>query len=292
MARGRMLNKSVSLSQKFSELPDDTCRLLATWIIPHLDYRGVFYGDAAIVRSQVMPLSDTITNVKVGEYMQAMAKVGLIQFFESKGRKWQHWAGFADNQIGLRPDREGTEFPPPPAEFVSQEPSMPDAESGNYDNRSNTEVNTEEIPPKGKEEKLNRSTSTKEDKENHKSANAPDSPPRKNKSVKDTDERSKHPAILAFREVTQRYPAKELYDEIIALCGETPDISRMRACWVDWLRVSNNRYNTIWLLEWYANGASGNPDKKPPISQRQNQQQRPNEPAGFANLRAAAGLPV
>ena len=36
MARGRMLNRSVSLSAKFQALPDDTSRLLATWIIPQL----------------------------------------------------------------------------------------------------------------------------------------------------------------------------------------------------------------------------------------------------------------
>lgn len=83
--------------------------------------------------------------------------------------------------------------------------------------------------------------------------------PDKPKKVEDT--RSTHPAIQAFREITARFPAKELYDEIIAVCGDQPDKHRMRLCWLDWLKVSGNRSNTTWLLSWYANNASGNPDK-------------------------------
>jgi len=264
MARGRMLNKSVSLSQKFAELPDDTCRLLATWTIAYLDYRGVFYADAAIVRSQVMPLNDTITNAKVNEYIQAMVAAGLVKIFEHKGRKWQFWPGFSENQVGLRIDREGTEFPPPPADFAeeTQQPQQqtqdnpPDEDGGIYSG-----VTPEDEPQNRKEKKLNRSTKEVEVKEKEIGADAPDSLPRKNRSTKDTDDRSKHPAILAFREVTQRYPAKEFYDELIALCGESPDIPRMRQCWVDWLKVSNNRYNTTWIFDWYANGCAGNPDR-------------------------------
>lgn len=269
-----MLNKSVTLSQKFAELPDDTCRLLATWTISFLDYRGVFYADPAIVRSQVMPLNDTITNAKVGECIQAMVAAGLIKIFEHKGRKWQYWPGFAENQVGLRIDREGTEFPPPPSDFAeeTQQPQqqMQD-DAPESDGGISSGVNTEDDPQNRKEKKLNRSTKEVQDKEKEIGADAPDSPPRKNRSVKDTDDRSKHPAILAFREVTQRYPAKEFYDELIALCGETPDISRMRACWVDWLKVSNNRYNTTWIFDWYANGCAGNPDRLRRSSPRMNQ---------------------
>lgn len=264
MARGRMLNKSVSLSQKFAELPDDTCRLLATWTIAYLDYRGVFYADAAIVRSQVMPLNDTITNAKVNEYIQAMVAVGLIKIFEHKGRKWQFWPGFSENQVGLRIDREGTEFPPPPADFAeeTQQPQQQSQDTpSDEDSGISSGVNTEDEPQNRKEKKLNRSTKEVEVKEKEIGADAPDSLPRKNRSAKDTDDRSKHPAILAFREVTQRYPAKEFYDELIALCGESPDIPRMRQCWVDWLKVSNNRYNTTWIFDWYANGCAGNPDR-------------------------------
>ncbi len=113
MARGRMLNKSIALSDKFAALPDDTCRLLATWTISFLDHHGVFYADPLIVRSQVAPLIG-ITEQKVSECIQAMAKAGLIVLFEQGGRKWQYWPGFAENQVGLRITRERSEFPNPP----------------------------------------------------------------------------------------------------------------------------------------------------------------------------------
>jgi len=96
-------------------------------------------------------------------------------------------------------------------------------------------------------------------------------------SKKGTDARSSHPAIKAFREVTARFPAKELYDEIIAVCGDQPDKNRMRLCWLDWLKVSSNRSNTTWLLTWYAGGASGNPEKN--LRQRVPVNQPPSEQA-------------
>ncbi len=113
MARGRMLNKTVSLSMKFAALPDDTCRLLATWTIPQLDCHGVFYADPATVRSLIFPMREDITTATIEQYITAMESVGLIRLFTAQGRRWQEWSGFADNQVGLRADRESSDFPDP-----------------------------------------------------------------------------------------------------------------------------------------------------------------------------------
>lgn len=113
MARGRMLNKSVGASKKFHDLPDDTCRLLASWIIPHLDKNGVFHAEPALVKSYVFPRRIDIDEDQIAAYMEAMEKVGLIVIFSENGDAWQHWPGFAHNQIGLRADRETTAFPQP-----------------------------------------------------------------------------------------------------------------------------------------------------------------------------------
>ena len=93
------------------------------------------------------------------------------------------------------------------------------------------------------------------------SAVAPKNPKATKKVV---NPRSAHPAIVAFRDVTSRYPAIELYDEVIRVCGESPDVDRMRSCWMDWLKVSSNRANMTWMLDWYARGCNGNPDTKTP----------------------------
>jgi len=116
MARGRMLNQTVCASLKFQHLPDDTCRLLATWIIPHLDLNGVFYADPAMVKSAVFPRRADIGVDDVAGYLDAIEDIGLIVRFEAKGDVWQWWPGFADNQVGLRRDRESTNYPLPPSE--------------------------------------------------------------------------------------------------------------------------------------------------------------------------------
>jgi len=43
-----------------------------------------------------------------------MQHTGLIVLFKAKGEWWQHWPGFATNQVGLRADRETSEYPQPP----------------------------------------------------------------------------------------------------------------------------------------------------------------------------------
>ncbi len=121
MARGRMLNKSISESKKFDKLPDDTARLLATWTIAHLDKNGVFYADPIVVKSKIFPRRLDITIQQVSQYLQAMQDVGLIILFEAKDDVWQYWTGFHDEQVGLRPERENTKFPLPPTELPPTE---------------------------------------------------------------------------------------------------------------------------------------------------------------------------
>lgn len=114
MAKGRMLNRSISMSVKFQQLPDDMCRLLATWTIPQLDIRGVFYGDAVTVKSLIFPMRMDINPQQVEAALLAMESVGLIVLFESEGRRWQFWPGFKHNQGGLRENREKPTLPQPP----------------------------------------------------------------------------------------------------------------------------------------------------------------------------------
>ena len=135
-----MLNRDVSLSVKMHALPDDTARLLATWVIPQLDKHGVFYADPAVVRSLVFPMRLEMTADAVSRILDAMEAVGLIVRFEALGRRWQHWPGFAENQQHLRADRETTTFPPPPSLSPRQATSPP-----TYDNRTNAGVNPESV---------------------------------------------------------------------------------------------------------------------------------------------------
>ncbi|MCL5996056.1 MAG: hypothetical protein M1546_08365, partial [Chloroflexi bacterium] len=113
MARGRMLNRSISSSLKMHQLPDDTARNLATWIIPHLDVNGVFYADPQMVKSRVFPRRTDVTTQQIDWYIKAMVEVGLIRLYEANGEPWMYWPGFDHNQPGLRTDRETPEYPLP-----------------------------------------------------------------------------------------------------------------------------------------------------------------------------------
>lgn len=114
MAKGRMLNRDVSISAKFDALKDDTARMFATWTIPWLDKHGVFHATPQIVRAHVTPLRDDLSAARVSAILDDMERVGLMWRFESGGRRWQVWPGFAHNQPNLRGERERTDYPPPP----------------------------------------------------------------------------------------------------------------------------------------------------------------------------------
>lgn len=156
MARGRMLNKSISASVKINSLSCDTCKLMATWIIPHLDMRGVFYSDPAMVKSAIFPRRADVTIKQVSGYLQELSNAGLIEIFEANGDVWQCWPGFVHNQVGLRADRETTEYPPPPGMDEAQEDTprgeMPEASRNDAD----------ELPAEEKE-KLKLNSSEEED---------------------------------------------------------------------------------------------------------------------------------
>jgi len=163
MARGRMLNKSVCVSVKFHELSNDTCRLLATWIISHLDKHGVYHGDPAIVKSYVFPRRDDVTVEEVDGYLREMETAGLIVRFEAKNDCWQWWPGFANNQVGLRADRETTDFPPPPSET----PELANDTSGNLPDDCRKDAGKKPAEEKLSEEKLS------EEKRSRSTAGAP-----------------------------------------------------------------------------------------------------------------------
>jgi hypothetical protein len=76
------------------------------------------------------------------------------------------------------------------------------------------------------------------------------------------DPRTKHPAIIAYREVTGKYPNKTLYDSIITAIGEQPDTAKLTACYQEWVKRGSNPNAATWAIDWYTNGISAN-GKKP-----------------------------
>jgi len=68
------------------------------------------------------------------------------------------------------------------------------------------------------------------------------------------DPRSVHPGLQAARDLIGRYPHKDVWDLIIRITGEEPNLERMRECWLAWRSKNYSPLNLAWLTDWYVNG--------------------------------------
>jgi len=105
MARGRMISKAISLDEKVNALSDDTCRLLFTWLIPHLDCEGRMHGDPITVKSIVFPRRN-ISTPKVEKYLKELEKTELILRYFVNGNQYLSAPNFEKHQVGLRKSQE------------------------------------------------------------------------------------------------------------------------------------------------------------------------------------------
>jgi len=112
MARGRFISKAISLDEKVDALSDDTCRLLFTWLITHLDCEGRMYGDPQTVKSIVFPRRN-ISNRKVENYLKELQKNELIFRYSVNGNEYLLMKTFEKHQVGLRKNQEAQSQIPP-----------------------------------------------------------------------------------------------------------------------------------------------------------------------------------
>ncbi len=78
--------------------------------------------------------------------------------------------------------------------------------------------------------------------------------PKKQSSPKaDKDPRAKHPAIVAIRNILQKFPDKILWDKIIQRFGDEVNEEKLRACRIEWMECGYNEHATKWL-NWYFDG--------------------------------------
>ena len=73
---------------------------------------------------------------------------------------------------------------------------------------------------------------------------------------KPQDDRVGHPAIQAIWKIRGKYPLKALWDSLIEIVGDEPDVGRMKKCWLNWIGKGFNSENYGWLTDWYVNGES------------------------------------
>jgi hypothetical protein len=293
MARGRMLSKSVSLSMKMQALPDDTCRLLATWTIAHLDKRGVFYGDPVIVKSLILPMRSDVTTQQVQTYLAAMEQAGLILTFEDSGRRWQCWPGFAAHQVGLRDEREATEFPAPRQQPAAQAPEAGPTVAGSLPEACRHDAGEKPVEVKGE---VKGEEEGKEKTSDAIASTAPSAPPPASTPPAEPEaEKSDRPRDLLFDAIAEVTASNvKLLGSRIAKCAKelrkieaTPDQVHQVARWFagnDWRGKKGEKLTFATLIEiWDAGIANRSP---PPASGNGNGRHPPEgETAGTQAIR-------
>src|SRR5574343_20657 len=113
MPDGRMLQKKISINEAVAALPDDSCRLLFTWTIPHLDCECRISENPRVFKAAVCPLLDHITPELVMSYFIAAQELCLLVRYQCDDGRWAvEYLGFARNQK-INKDREAASNYPP-----------------------------------------------------------------------------------------------------------------------------------------------------------------------------------
>ncbi len=128
MARGRFISKAISLDEKVDSLSDDTCRLLFTWLITHLDCEGRMYGDAQTIKSIVFPRRKD-SSIKIEKYLTELEKKELILRYSVNGNQYLCMETFEKHQPGLRKDKETqSQIPAPSPELLQNRSGLAPSE--------------------------------------------------------------------------------------------------------------------------------------------------------------------
>lgn len=115
MARGRMISKSLSTSEKFSRLSEtrnglaEFCQVLYVMLIPHADDFGKLQGDPFTVKHQCFPASPRSSD-DFQAALNALHESELIIWYQVSGKRFIQITNFDPHQTGLHKRTKST-FP-------------------------------------------------------------------------------------------------------------------------------------------------------------------------------------
>lgn len=116
MARGRMINRKVSTSEKIAAFGEEFGGWACTFhhrLIAFLDKNGNCRADPYWLKAEVMPRVAGVSPEDCRTFAAGLVRHGLAVAYEHGGMPYLHMPGFRDEQVGLRPDRETREVPVP-----------------------------------------------------------------------------------------------------------------------------------------------------------------------------------
>lgn len=106
MARGRMIDKRISMSKKIGHI-SDSARVLYFMLYPHLDCEGrVAFEDIEDLKDEIIPKFKGWTLKKIGKVLNELADIELIHLYPNKSKIAMQFNRFDEFQTGIRKDRE------------------------------------------------------------------------------------------------------------------------------------------------------------------------------------------
>lgn len=232
----RIIKESICTSDTINELSPEPEILFYRLMVQCDDY-GRFDARVPILRARCFPLRlDTVSEADVSKWLDELEHVGLLWRYSVDERCYLQLTKWAKHQ-NIRAQR--SKFPDPLAADSDGLPTQADAS------------NSMQSPPYSNSKSESESISKVE---NGTKVELPPPKPRKRRSR--ADPRTKHPAIQAVRAVTGRLPSKAIYNRIIELLGDEPDIEKMTRCFEEWVIRGFKVTNFAWLFEWFVSGIS------------------------------------
>lgn len=114
MARGRIIDNTISNSRKVNSVSDQSA-LLFTWIQAHTDDFGRVEGGADDILFLVVPRRGW-NEEQVEKYLKEMWTVGLVRSYHQDGKRYLEIVGFDEHQV-FRSDRNRKAKYPVPTDY-------------------------------------------------------------------------------------------------------------------------------------------------------------------------------
>lgn len=106
MARGRMVDKRVSMSKKLGQI-SDKAKVLWFMILPHLDREGrIAFDDLEDLKDEIVPKFKNWQLKTISAAINELADIKLIKLYPNGENIAISYTKFEDFQTGLRKDRE------------------------------------------------------------------------------------------------------------------------------------------------------------------------------------------
>lgn len=117
--KGKMISRSLTRSQKFSLLPDDTHRLFFVLLLLDLDNIGRGIGDPFYLKGKIYDRRPEITPDTIETMLKTLEDVGLIIWYEVEGSKYIQDPVHDQHNKCVGNMKKSSEYPQPVDKSVS-----------------------------------------------------------------------------------------------------------------------------------------------------------------------------